>query len=1012
MLPTRPSLALLLLVAAACANAAPPVTAPASGTASGAAVAPAPAPTEPPDDPLPALRTGSLEPEEVPGVIDLRVVARHAGDGYESFEATGPDALAFDVAVDAPAGQPMPYAFTDHEQGRDVVWIRRPASEGPVTGSLYSNAALRGSGGTERGTLRRFRLVDPHAGKSSPAVHAAWLRALRRAFDRRSARSLLSVFARDRLGAMADAIDPPSKPKPTTGTGARRPIPVRVQPPRPQPRDELAELMETTTGTTAVQEALQHNRTLLLATAKEPATIPLASLDPPPLALHPWAAMRAALPASGSSAPSEPLAAAAPAEFYFVRAADPSSLFRLLDEVDAWGTAAADALDGRSEERDVSARYEAQLGLRRSVLTRALGPAVLGQVGVVGSDPYLREGSDVTVMLGVRNRALLDAALAATLAEYEQTHGALARETREHGGVKVSVARSADGAVRQQRARVGDLELVSNCAPALDTVLDAIQGRHGRLADEPDFRFMVARDPAERADVLAYMGDGFVAEVVGAKQKVLEARREIALGELMTPGLAALLYGWMQGKAPGKAEDLFAAGLLAKSELTHASGAPIAWTPGSAARSTWGTPAAMTPLYELSVPRMVTASEKASYERFARTYQYEWQAYIDPIALRFAFDDQSIAVSMRELPVIDGTKYRDVAELAGDARFRVRPLASGARLVGGIGAESDVRRDATRAVRGLAGHEITFDWVGDWFAVGTMDRTVLAQAYLALADADDVPEMPSGRHPRKRDAIALVGKLPLYAEIAVRSTAQAAIAIAAVRAAANETIPGMFEWGEWGRHRDVPIVRVALGEKLTRELDEGSQEIDVYYAVTEGALLLALQPWVIERLIDEQIDGTGATSRGAGASDPQLAFDIASDPGKAITTTLGWLLDARAQKASRGSTGWAEALLRGSPEAARDSAAARALGIAYFGAVPVTGDGTAFGLTPQGVSAPPRGTEVSPVWPAVPVPGSPVARILQSLRAVRTSVGFDDEGKDKDGKPMRSLHVRASFATR
>jgi hypothetical protein len=95
------------------------------------------------------------------------------------------------------------------------------------------------------------------------------------------------------------------------------------------------------------------------------------------------------------------------------------------------------------------------------------------------------------------------------------------------------MARSTDGAVIQQRASVaGDLELISNSSASIEAVLDTCQGRRAKLADEPDFQFMLARDANTRADVLAYMGDRFVGEVVGPRQKVLEARRRIALGAL------------------------------------------------------------------------------------------------------------------------------------------------------------------------------------------------------------------------------------------------------------------------------------------------------------------------------------------------------------------------------------------------------------------------------------------------------------------------------------------------
>src|SRR5271169_3227631 len=189
----------------------------------------------------------------------------------------------------------------------------------------------------------------------------------------------------------------------------------------------------------------------------------------------------------------------------------------------------------------MAARYQTQLALRRGPLTRALGPSVVGEVAVVGSDPYVEEGSDVTVLFRVKDRGLFDAGLAATQADLEKDHGSLVHETRDHAGVTVRVSRSADGVVGQQRATLGDVELVSNSPHAIDAVLDAAQGKRARLADETDFKFMLARDARERADVLAFLGDRFVGEVVGPRQKVLESRRQDAQGELMELGAAALL---------------------------------------------------------------------------------------------------------------------------------------------------------------------------------------------------------------------------------------------------------------------------------------------------------------------------------------------------------------------------------------------------------------------------------------------------------------------------------------
>ena len=101
----------------------------------------------------------------------------------------------------------------------------------------------------------------------------------------------------------------------------------------------------------------------------------------------------------------------------------------------------------------------------------------------------------------------------------------------------------------------------------------------------------------------------------------------------MTPGFAALLYGWIYGKSPASVEELIASKLLRNEELKHANGTPIAWRPGETPRSAWGTPSALTPLIDLSTPDTVTEPEKVAYERFSRTYESYWSGYIDPAML-------------------------------------------------------------------------------------------------------------------------------------------------------------------------------------------------------------------------------------------------------------------------------------------------------------------------------------------------------------------------------------------
>ena len=95
--------------------------------------------------------------------------------------------------------------------------------------------------------------------------------------------------------------------------------------------------------------------------------------------------------------------------------------------------------------------------MRQGPLTKLLGPAVVDDLAVVGSDPYLREGSDLSFVFRVRARPAFEAALAGTLAAFGAAHGGLKSATIDHQGTPIHVTRSLDGVVRRHRATVGGI---------------------------------------------------------------------------------------------------------------------------------------------------------------------------------------------------------------------------------------------------------------------------------------------------------------------------------------------------------------------------------------------------------------------------------------------------------------------------------------------------------------------------------------------------------------------------
>jgi len=237
--------------------------------------------------------------------------------------------------------------------------------------------------------------------------------------------------------------------------------------------------------------------------------------------------------------------------------------------------------------------------------------------------------------------------------------------------------------------------------------------------------------------------------------------------------------------------------------------------------------------------------------------------------------------------------------------------------------------------------------------------------------------------------------------------------ITAARALTQDVLPGMISWGEWESHKSVPIVRVSVRE----DRDQGlalSHPVNIYYAFCKGALLLSLKTDVMHDLIDERLagkaPGAAPASKAGERGAPQFVIDIAPKERGAIWTLLAYGLEQRAQTVAERSRAAAEMLFRGAPERAADPEAMRALGFMIAGAAPLTPDGGVYSMTPEGVRDPIRGSAYAPVWPGVPVPGSPIEKALGRLSLFRAELGFDEEQRPKrSGTRMQSLHARVTL---
>ncbi len=1009
----RSALGTCLLCLGACAP--PPAAEPKPATAPTVAQPASPTPPALAEEAEPQaaeLRTGRIAPVDHAEMLTL-TVRRHAIDGTEqlleivlpAFANESPGDLFWLNTEARLTGSSAPFQLVSRgKDGEMLLWLRRPKSEGAgeAAGDAYTPAV-----GAQPGHHFKFRAAAP-SGAPSPELVTQWATAATDYLVRQSGVFALSaatrLHARYKLTGKATPFG--------TGSGSAA-----------DDARELQQLMDTFTGRSAVQEALAIHRGAIFALAKQPRTLPIAQLKGPELMQHPWQQLSKRLAAKP---PSEPLAAAVPAEFYFVRAKSFGVFTEMLNFVRSFGAPAADLFDGASSERGTLQRYLAELGVETSDLSRVLGPEVVEDFAVTGSDPYVHEGSDVTLIFRLKSPLLFRAALAKALATHGAAHGGTQNSSFTHEGITVDVARSPDGRVRQHHAVVSGLELVSNSPAAIRRVISAILGKAPKLADEPDFRYMRARDADVPADLLGFIGDRFVASVVSPVQKIAEARRQVALAELTSAPVAALLYGWVHGKSPSDKQELMRSGWLAATELKHHDGARIEWMPGSAPRSAWGTPAALEPLIDLPPITKVTAAERDSYAQFAQGYQSRWGEYIDPIALRISNsrrgDGKNLHAELRVLPLVPAERAARY-DLSGDGRVAPVELSSGARLTLAVGRNGYLRDGLGMLLSTVSRDDkLTLDWLGDYAMLGTADRSELLVAARSARETRDLPiERPAsveemGRSPSARDELDLLAGLPVYLAVGLRSRIAAAVALTAVRHMAESAAPGAFDWSPFAAHRGVEVVRILAKER--------GREVALYYAMAGDVLLVTLNRSVMRTLIEQALDGKlpaqnlPATNR---SKDAQAVLELAPLKKGPLRALLASALALSAHETSRSSRAQAEAVLRGVPESAHEPARSAALSLAYLGAVPLTPDGRRYALASEGIVDPLRGSAHAPQWPALPTAESSAERVLSAFLRLRSDLSFDEEPELVPGSatapgrgtpPLRSLRVRLDLTLR
>ncbi|HEV3144131.1 MAG TPA: hypothetical protein VGZ47_09630 [Gemmataceae bacterium] len=762
-----------------------------------------------------------------------------------------------------------------------------------------------------------------------------------------------------------------------------------------QPTAEAAhrQIFETHTGGAAVAESLQLHRLLQRQKApNEARTISVNSVPGINIPQHPWDRMR-----HGAMRAPEPLASFVPADNYYVRFRDLSQLLVFGDLLQLWGGNLLHALEFQTHDSDLRNRYEKQLCLPSARLATMLKADSVREIGITGSDPYLVDGTDITVILHVNRPEEFLAAHDALIADAKFDYGRNWQEKRsEHRGIVIREFAAPWREVSLFRAEVEGYVICSNSRRALQRTIDARWKAIPTLVDSPDFNYMrtVFRSD-EPEDGFGFLSDAFIRRLMSPAEKIKQKRRAESLGRLALLHNAALFVGWETGRLPANMDELLAATGLKADDFLDPNGEQMTWDgPNSPALSpTFHTLAFATPLLERSIDE-ITPTEKREYEAFRNDYQRLWNQFFDPVGLRFRNGPKQVQLEAYILPLVQSEHYRLLRQIASGSPLRI---------------SSDLTPSGTLMQ-----------------LIVRIDNLFFGDAAFVLRLEDDPAYakrmklvLENGAHSVRQDELdAAFWNLPLT------------IGIVWPEGRGDQNIDGLrqilrdnFTAGEPERtnHRDVTILSYAVEADKARQIlgwmrdaahstsggdestlalllsfiPEKNMPVKIHQAMIGNGYYISLQKESLVRLIDQYAERQKAKAEGKEvayeANTALFVAPSASNSAAAIRQYLEWQTHRRALA---GNAAWLPLYKAGAIPKDASTNVQRERAKRWLGFIPVSPDGATYRFDAR------LGEVVNERhgWPRAPAlrttiaPDSPLAQLLERFRTLRTDLKFREDG--------------------
>lgn len=441
--------------------------------------------------------------------------------------------------------------------------------------------------------------------------------------------------------------------------GARLDLPAVDIDPADADKKDLSQPLKTLALLSAIEPLREEILDEVLAA---PAPAAAASVPPPEPV---WE--QAVLPPVPADVIVESLATRVPPECFYLRFGAFSNYVWFQELAERYGGDIAQSVLLRGFNYDASARMERMLAAKLTTIAKMFGDKLVGDMAIVGSDLYMKEGASLGVLFLATNPELLTASMDS------DRKGVLAQNPDASladvtiAGRQVSLLSTPDNRIRSFLVSDGPYVFISTSQTLVRRFLEVGQGAPA-LADSPSFRWARSWMPdANNYAVFAYFSPEFFHRLVSPQYQIELRRRLAAIAHLEIAEVATAVAK-SEGLASLDLDSMKAAGLLAPWFDQRVDGAQTLRTDTGFIDSLRGARGSFLPIADVELTT-VNQVEAEGYANIARFYQDQWR-HMDPLLLglrRFRADGsrtEQVAVEAYISP-FEPEKYGWIARQLG-----------------------------------------------------------------------------------------------------------------------------------------------------------------------------------------------------------------------------------------------------------------------------------------------------------------------------------------------------------